>query len=218
MGIKENYSKIQKDISGTRIVAVTKYVDADKIAEAYQLGIRDFGEGKVQDAKKKRAQLSEEINKEAIWHFLGHIQTNKAKKIIGNFEYIHSVDSIKLAELISNLASLKQIKQKIFIQVNIAEEKTKYGFETNELKENFGKILSLNSLEIVGLMAMAPFTKDIEIQRNVFKRLRELRNYLQTKYKTSIPELSMGMSNDYKIACEEGATIVRIGQAIFNEN
>ncbi len=215
MGIKENFSRLQSEIPDTKIIAVSKYVSAGQIQEAYRAGIRNFGENKIQDAEKKRAQLPEEMDKDITWHFLGHIQTNKAKKIIGNFEYIHSTDSIKLAEIISKLASDKGITQKILIQVNIAEETTKYGFSIDELKENFRRILSLDSLEIAGLMTMAPFTEEEEVLSKVFKGLRELKDQLQTEYKINIPELSMGMSNDYQIACREGSTMVRIGQALF---
>ncbi|HSA05895.1 MAG TPA: YggS family pyridoxal phosphate-dependent enzyme [Candidatus Gastranaerophilales bacterium] len=215
MGIKENYSGIQDKIPGARIIAVSKYVNSEKIIEAYQAGIKDFGENKIQDAEKKRAELPEEINKNINWHFLGHLQTNKVKKVAGNYEYIHSVDSFKLAESLSKEASSKGIKQKILLQVNIAEEKTKYGFKINEIKEIFKEILNLESLEIIGLMTMAPFTKDRGLQKSVFKGLKDLRNYLETEYKVNIPELSMGMSNDYTTACEEGSTMVRIGQAIF---
>ena len=216
--IRENYLNIQKTIPGVCIVAVTKYVGTEEIIKAYNAGIRNFGEGKIQDVEKKRAQLPEEIDKDIIWHFIGHIQKNKAKKAIGIFEYIHSVDSVKLAKILSKSAKLKGINQKIFIQVNVAEEETKYGFTINELKKCFNEFLNLDSLEIKGLMAMAPFTGDENIQRKVFKGLRELRNYLQNEYKVIIPELSMGMSSDYRVACQEGSTIVRIGQAIFSEN
>jgi len=218
MGIKENYLRIKNEIPDLRIVAVTKYVGAEKVIEAYKAGIRDFGENRIQDAEKKKEELPEEIQKNIIWHFLGHIQTNKAKKIAGSFEYIHSVDSVKVAEILAKTASAKGIKQKILIQVNIAEEKTKYGFTINEFKKDFERILNLESLEVSGLMTMAPFTKEERIVREVFKGLRELKDKLQTEYQINIPELSMGMSNDYKIAWEEGSTIVRIGQALFKEN
>ena len=218
MGIKENYLHIQSEIPNVQVVAVTKYVGPEKNIEAYQAGIRDFGESKAQDAEKKRLELPEEINKNSTWHFLGHIQKNKAKKIIGNYDYIHSLDSLKLAEILSKLAKSKGIKQKVFIQVNVAEDKTKYGFQINELKECFEQILNLESLEVIGLMTMAPFTEEEGIQREVFKQLKLLRDELEIEYKVNIPELSMGMSNDYKIACEEGATTVRIGRVLFNES
>ncbi len=218
MAIKENFLNLQKEIPDVRIIAVSKYVNAEKIIEAYESGIRNFGENKIQDAEKKRGLLPESIEKGIIWHFLGHIQTNKAKKLIGHYNYIHSVDSLKVAEILSQTALSKGIKQKILIQVNVAEEETKYGFSISEIKESFKEILNMDSLEITGLMTMAPFVQEEETLRKVFKGLRELRNQLQNEHKLNIPELSMGMSNDYKLACEEGSTMVRIGQAIFKEN
>ena len=216
MSISENLKNIQTYTSGARIIAVTKYVTTDKVIEAYAAGVRDFGENKVQDAESKRAGLSKEIEKNSIWHFLGHLQTNKVKKVVGIFDYIHSVDSLKLAKAISECAASQNLIQKVFIQVNIAKEESKFGFSPEEVEESFSEISKLDSINVVGLMTMAPFTSDIEEQRLVFRRLRELRNRLQEKYKAQLDELSMGMSNDYKIAVEEGATMVRIGQALFN--
>lgn len=218
MGIKENYLRIQSEIPDVRIIAVSKYVSSERILEAYQAGIRDFGESKIQDVERKISELPEEVTNDIIWHFLGHIQTNKAKKIAGNFDYIHSLDSLKLAKILSESARAKNVIQKVFIQVNVAEEPTKYGFKTIEIEKCFKQIQSFESLKITGLMTMAPFTQEIGIQREVFQKLKNLKNKLQTTYNVKIPELSMGMSNDYKIACEEGATMVRIGRVLFNES
>ena len=215
MNISENLKNIQTYTSNARIIAVTKYVTVDKVVEAYAAGVRDFGENKVQDAESKRAGLPEEIEKNSTWHFLGHLQTNKVKKVVGVFDYIHSVDSLKLAKAISECAASQNIVQKMFIQVNIAKEESKSGFSPEEVEENFSEISKLDSINIVGLMTMAPFTSDFEEQRLVFRGLRELRNLLQEKFNVQLGELSMGMSNDYKIAVEEGATMVRIGQALF---
>lgn len=215
--ILENLQKIKREINTNtvRLIAVTKYVDTDAIIEAYESGIRDFGENKIQDALKKRIQLPEKIKKDSTWHFIGHLQTNKAKNAVGNFEYIHSVDSLKIASLISEEASIQNIIQKVLIQVNISDEETKYGFEINSIKEVFPEILNLKSLIIVGLMTMAPYTADEKILRQNFKRLRELRDILQEKNNTALPELSMGMSNDFKIAIQEGATMIRLGRILF---
>lgn len=216
MNVSENLKNVQSYTSNARIIAVVKYVTADRVVEAYTAGIRDFGENKVQDAERKRAELPEEVNKSSIWHFLGHLQTNKVKKVVGVFDYIHSVDSLKLAKAISEEAYSQNIIQKVLIQVNIAGEESKFGFSPKEIEENFSEISKLDSINIVGLMTMAPFTSDTEEQRTVFKGLRELRNRLKEKYGEPIEELSMGMSNDYKIAVEEGATMIRIGQALFS--
>jgi len=215
MSVGENLKKIQTYTSNARIIAVVKYVTAEKVIEAYKIGIRDFGENKVQDAENKRAELPEEVEKNSMWHFLGHLQTNKVKKVVGIFDFIHSVDSLKLAKAISECAASQNLIQKVFIQVNIAKEESKFGFSPEEIEENFSEISKLDSIDIVGLMTMAPFTSDLEEQRTAFRGLRELRNRLQNKFNAQLKELSMGMSNDYKIAVEEGATMVRIGQALF---
>lgn len=217
MGISENLKNIQAYTSGARIIAITKYVTSQKVIEAYNAGIRNFGENKVQDAEIKRAELPEEIEKASQWHFVGHLQTNKIKKVVGKFDYIHSVDSLKLLNAISEYAESQNIVQKVLIQVNIANEESKFGFEPDEVEENFSEISAFGSINIVGLMTMAPFTFDSNEQRCVFRGLRELRTRIQNKFNTQeLKELSMGMSNDYKIAVEEGATMIRIGSALFN--
>lgn len=215
--IQENLQDIQRKvgISKVRIIAVTKYVGHEEIIEAYQVGIRDFAENRIQDAEIKRSKLPEEIKKNSIWHFIGHLQTNKVRKVAGSFEYIHSIDSLKLAECVSEEAKLKGISQKILIQVNVSEEKTKSGFSVKEIKEVFAELLNLKSLDIVGLMTMAPHTSDEQELHSIFKELRELRDYLQKKFNCSLSELSMGMSNDYQIAVLEGATMIRPGSLLF---
>jgi pyridoxal phosphate enzyme (YggS family) len=215
MSVRENLKEIQVYTSGARVIAVTKYVSADKVLEAYEAGVRDFGENKAQDAEKKRNELPSEINKNSNWHFLGHLQTNKVKKVVGEFDYIHSVDSVKLLKAISECAVSKGVNQKVLIQVNIADEESKFGFEPSELEEQFSEFASFKSVEIVGLMTMAPFTPSQEEQRAVFRGLKELKERLEKKFNVHLQELSMGMSNDYKAAVEEGSTMVRIGQAIF---
>ncbi|MDP4268140.1 MAG: YggS family pyridoxal phosphate-dependent enzyme, partial [Bacteroidota bacterium] len=188
---------------------------ADEIIEAFNAGIRNFAENKAQDAEKKRLQLPDEIEKEIIWHYVGHLQTNKVSKVVGKFEYIHSVDSFKLANLIAEQATNKGIIQKILIQVNVAKEISKFGFDVFEVEEVFEKILKLDSLNVLGLMTMAPFTDNEEIIRSTFRGLRELRDRLEKKYSCTLKELSMGMSSDYKIAIQEGATMIRLGQILF---
>jgi len=218
--IQENLDKIRKYTykTGTRIIAVTKYVGYDKVIEAYDAGIRDFGENKVQDAIKKISSLPEEIQKSTTWHLVGHLQTNKVKGAVEYFDIIHSVDSIKLANVISNTAKSSGKTQKILIQVNVAEEVTKYGFTVEDIKEVFPKIAKLDSINIVGLMTIAPNSEDREFLRKIFKELRLLRDFFERKYGCNLPELSMGMSNDYEIAVEEGSTMIRIGHLLFKNN
>jgi pyridoxal phosphate enzyme (YggS family) len=214
--ILKNLQNIKVDPTKTKIIAVTKYVDIDKMIEAYEAGIKDFAESKFQDAEDKRKKLPPEIEKDIIWHFIGHLQTNKAKKITGNYDYIHSIDSLKLAKCINEEAKNKGIKQKILVQVNIADEKTKFGFDLESIKEVFSEIIKLDSLNVTGLMTIGPNTIDQSLIRNTFKELRELRDNLQEKFNCRIPELSMGMSSDYKIAIEEGSTMIRLGQVLFS--
>ncbi|OGI23589.1 MAG: YggS family pyridoxal phosphate enzyme [Candidatus Melainabacteria bacterium RIFOXYA12_FULL_32_12] len=215
--IPENLQVIKNKINTekVRIIAVTKYVSVNEILELYKAGIRNIGENKIQDAENKKQILPENIEKDINWHFIGHLQTNKVKKVVGNFEYIHSVDSEKLVKAVSESAKAKNITQNILIQVNIAEEETKYGFDVNAVKEVFPEILKFDAVNVVGLMTMAPYTLDEKLLHTVFRTLRELRDYLEEKYNCKLPELSMGMSNDYQIAAEEGATMIRLGRVLF---
>lgn len=215
--IEKNVEDVKNyvDIDKVKVLAVTKYVGEEEILQAYDAGMRNFAENKIQDAMRKKSLLPQNIIGNSTWHFIGHLQSNKVKDTVGNFEYIHSIDSVKLATLVSNTASSRNLTQKILIQVNTSEEDTKFGFDANDLKNLFGKILELDSIEVHGFMTMAPFTGDEEVVRKCFVELRNLRDYLQDKYQTSLPELSMGMSNDYKIAVQEGATMIRLGRVLF---
>jgi len=216
MNIGENLKNIQQFTSSAKIIAVVKYVTSDSVVEAFNCGLRHFGENKVQSAETKFEELSPEVKTNSEWHFLGHLQTNKVNKVVGVFDYIHSVDSLKLAKVISESAKKKNIVQKVLLQVNIAGEESKFGLNPDETEEIFSEVLKLDSIKVAGLMTMAPLTFDEKVQRNTFRGLRELKEKLQTKFNFPMSELSMGMSNDYKIAVEEGATLIRIGQALFN--
>ncbi len=215
--IKENLEIIKKQINleNTRILAVTKYVGVQEIIQAYEAGIKNLAENKIQDAESKRRSLPQYINDDIIWHFIGHLQTNKVKKTVGNYEYIHSVDTLKLAEAISNQAQKINKVQNILLQVNVTEEESKSGFDKVGLETNFMQITSLANIKVKGLMTIGILSNDEKFLRETFKKLFSFRNYLQEKFNHSLPELSMGMSNDYKIAVEEGSTMVRIGQALF---
>lgn len=215
MSILENLKNIQAEASDARIIAVIKYVSAQGVIEAYQAGIRDFGENRVQDAEKRIKELPQEIKLNSVFHFIGHLQKNKIKKVVGKFDYIHSVDSQELLEEISEYAASQNILQKVLIQINIAREESKSGFFEEDLKRIFPELIKLDSISVEGLMTMAPFTSDERIQRQTFKQLRSLKMELAEKFKIPLKELSMGMSNDYKTAVEEGSTMLRIGQAIF---
>lgn len=189
------------------VVAVTKTIGAPAIQEAFAAGLRHFGESRIQEAREKLPQLAG-LQPAPTWHFVGHLQTNKAKSAAEMFDLIHSVDSLRVAEAISqHSASDKQI----LVQVNVAGEPSKYGFALRDTIAALEHIARLPHLRIRGLMTIAPYADDPEEVRPVFRRLRQMRDSL------GLEHLSMGMSHDFEVAIEEGATMVRIGQAIFGE-
>ena len=199
------------------IVAVTKYFDETGIEKYYNLGLRDFGENRVQDALAKIEKLSDEVRKNSRFHLIGHLQTNKVKEVVGVFELIHSVDSFKLAKVISNEAQKRGIKQKILLQVNNANEEQKFGFSPDELLDCMSDILKLPNIQTEGLMNIAPLSQDNSYLRNLFRKIRLLKDEIELEHKVQLPHLSMGMSNDYRIALEEGATMIRLGRILFEK-
>ena len=214
MSVVLNFEKILKDIKNynPRIIAVTKYYGTEKMIEAYNAGLRDFAESKAVESIEKINKIDDTIKSQSIYHFIGHLQTNKVKYVVGNFEYIHSVDSLKLAKCIDLEANKSGIKQKILIQVNNALEPQKFGVAPCELENLISEIYQLKSLELVGLMNIAPLIDDEAQLHKLFKNMRELKD------KFNLSELSMGMSHDYKIALEEGATMIRLGRILFENN
>lgn len=189
------------------LVAVTKTVNAAAVRTAFNLGLRHFGENRVQEATAKIEELAQE-RPAVTWHMIGHLQTNKARQAATYFDIIESVDSIRLATLINGQL---ERKMPVLLQVNVAGEGTKSGFELDEIHRAVDEIGKLDKLSIKGLMTIAPLTGNPEEVRPVFRRLRELRDDLK------LEQLSMGMTDDFEVAIEEGATIVRIGRAIFGE-
>ncbi len=214
MLIKKNFEKILKEIENYNptIIAVTKYYDIDTMISAFDCGLRNFGESKAQDALEKINKIDDTIKTQSIYHFIGHLQSNKAKYVVGNFEYIHSVDSLKIAQCINQEANKKGIVQKILIQVNNAFESQKFGVNPIELENLINEIGKLESINLAGLMNIAPLIDDTKKLRMLFSQMRELKE----RYK--LKELSMGMSRDYKIALEEGATMIRLGKILFENN
>ena len=219
MSIKENLIRIKEQINNinVKIIAVTKYANQEQIFEAYNLGIRDFGESYLQDAIEKISRKdSYENPKDLInWHFIGRLQKNKVKQIVGKFCLIHSVDSVELAELINKVANGNGLVQDVLLQVNISEEKTKTGFTQKDLRDSFGKLIKLPDIRIKGLMTIAPKTDDKNLVKECFLNLSNLKEEINKNFMTNIKELSMGMSNDYKTAVECGATMLRIGKGLF---
>ena len=216
--VKERLLQIRQEIapSQPRIIAITKYFDENRLIEAYEAGLRDFGENRVQDALEKFSKLPKEIVETSTFHLVGHLQTNKVKKAVGNFDYIHSVDSLKLLEAIDTAAKSKGIIQKVLIQVNNANEVQKYGLSIDKVVDLFSRICDYTNCEVVGLMNIAPLTTDeVELGR-LFKQIRELKQELERTFNLKLDELSMGMSNDYKIAVQNGSTMLRIGRKLFS--
>lgn len=215
--LKQNFELIKTQIVPytPKIVAVTKYFDEKKLIECYKAGFRDFGENRVQDAIEKMDKLPKEILDSSRFHLIGHLQSNKVKVAVGRFDLIHSVDSLKLAQRISDEARIKGIVQKVLIQVNNAQEETKFGFDPKEIKTCFRELLKLESIEIKGLMNIAPLVEDEDLLRNLFRKIRYLKDELESEFKVELEEISMGMSNDFRIALEEGATIIRLGRILF---
>ena len=224
--LEENLKKVQENIvlaakragrnpDDITLIAVSKTKPAEMIKEVYDCGVREFGENKVQEILQKSEFLPPDIS----WHMIGHLQRNKVKAVIGRAKLIHSVDSVRLAEEISKQAFNSGIVVNILLEVNVAGEETKYGFRPDELNDIFPKIAALPNIFIRGLMTSAPFVADPEDNRIYFRQLKQLCVDLRNKNidNTSMDVLSMGMTNDYEVAVEEGATCVRVGTAIFGE-
>ncbi len=200
-----------------KLIAVTKTIKEETVIDAFNAGARIFGENRVQEAKSKIEEISKlNESQNMSWHLIGHLQKNKAKIAIHLFDLIHSVDSYNLTEELNKHAAAIGKVQKILVQVKLSDEENKYGVLDDDLVELLEKINRLDNIKVDGLMTMTPFFKDREMTRPYYARLKHLKDLLeQSGYK--LQELSMGMSNDYEIAIEEGATMVRIGTALFGE-
>ncbi|WP_376793421.1 YggS family pyridoxal phosphate-dependent enzyme [Thermoflexus sp.] len=219
-----------RDPAEVTVVAVTKTVPPERIAEAYACGLRIFGENRVEEAEEKIPQVQALLGSgaEIHWHLVGHLQRRKARRALAMFEVIHSVDSVPLAEKLSRLAVERGESARILLECNISGEATKYGFPLDRWEEETGqreaffeavaRIIDLPGLQVLGLMTVAPVAPDPEMVRPVFRRLRALRKALASRFpQASWAHLSMGMTDDFEVAIEEGATMIRLGRAIFGE-
>lgn len=206
----ENSGRQRDDVT---LIAVSKTKPVETLKEAYDLGVRVFGENKVQELTDKYEALPKDIQ----WHMIGHLQRNKVKYIIDKVALIHSVDSIRLAETIEKEAAKHNITANILIEVNVAKEESKFGLMPEELDELIDKIKDFNHIQVKGLMTIAPFVDNPEENRPIFARLRKLSVDIAEKNvdNMTMSILSMGMTNDYQVAIEEGATMVRVGTGIF---
>lgn len=209
--IQSNLLKIKEktDKYNAKIVAVSKYYSTDKMVEAYNLGIRDFGESRLPEAIQKINSLDDEMNSDCTYHLIGHLQSNKAKWAVGFFKLIHSIDSYELACVVSKKASLLNVKQDILIQVNNSGEEQKFGIAPSQLNDLIEKVSKLQNINLKGLMNVAPNVDDRKLIKKLFDEMFKL------KEAYNLDELSMGMSNDYEIALDSGATIIRPGRILF---
>lgn len=203
MGIKENLEKIESEIGNAKLLIITKLRSEAEIRELINLGYNEFGENKIQELEKRAEKFPG-----VTWHMVGHVQSNKAGKAVELCEVIHSVDSLKLARKIDSAAKEIGKVQRIFVEVNVAGEESKYGISENELEHLIDEIKRMKNIELLGLMTMAPFI-EAEETRKYFRKLKQLAGRFGLK------GLSMGMSNDYRQAVSEGATLLRIGTAVF---
>lgn len=216
--IAEHITNIISNLpESVRLIAVTKQVSVDTIRTAYAAGIRDFGENRVQEAEAKQAQLQDLPN--ITWHLIGHLQTNKAVKALKQFQWIHSVDSLKLARRLNALSEEFSCSPNICLQVKILPDPHKYGWSMAELMSDLAELNQCQNLKIKGLMTIPPQGLDDLQTLSVFKKTQELAREISKKNLSNLKtqELSMGMSEDYNLAISAGATIVRLGRILFGE-
>lgn len=224
--VKENLITVQNKVNDAceragrktdevTLIAVSKTKPVPMLLEAYNAGAREFGENKVQEIMDKYDKLPQDIN----WHLIGHLQRNKVKYIIDKVKMIHSVDSMRLAEEISKEAVKKSVHMDILLEVNVAGEESKFGFSCEEAAKEVENIAALPGITVQGLMTIAPFVENPEDNREVFRKLKKLSVDIASKNIDNVfmRDLSMGMTGDYEVAIEEGATLVRVGTGIFGE-
>lgn len=210
--ISQAIQKSGREPDSARLITVSKQISVDRIEEARTAGAVVFGENKIQEAIPKIEQMGTEG---ISWHFIGHLQKNKVKFLDERFDLIHSVDSLELAEKIAKHCHSENRVQRILLQVNVSGEAAKFGMEPNELEKQMAEFSQLQGVQVEGLMTIPPFDSDPENSRRHFSRLRELREQYEKQNGLPLNELSMGMSHDFEVAVEEGATLVRVGTAIF---
>jgi PLP dependent protein len=206
-------AKAGRTLDDVDLVAISKTHDAEKVREAIEAGQHLFGESKVQEARAKIPELPSNLR----WHFVGHLQKNKIRHALPLFELIHSVDSLALAQDMNRIAEEDGLHPRALLEVNVAGEGSKFGFQPEKLRAEMESLLALSRLSILGLMCIPPIAEEAEASRKYFVALRELRDRVQTEFHVDLAQLSMGMTQDYAVAVEEGATLVRVGTAIFGE-
>lgn len=216
--ITERLHQVRQTVPATvKLIAVTKQVPVDLMRAAYAAGVRDFGESRIQETIAKQAQLQDLTD--ITWHLIGHLQTNKAAKALELFKWIHSVDSLKLAKRLDQLAAEQTVTPKICLQVKILPDPNKYGWSVDELLDDLAELNECRHLEILGLMSIPPYGLEPALTRSVFERTSELAKQIQQQNWSHLhmQQLSMGMSEDYPLAIASGATMIRLGRTLFGE-
>ena len=211
--IAQAAAKSGRSANDVDLVAITKTHAAEKVHEAIRAGQSLFGESRVQEARSKIPELPSAIR----WHFVGHLQKNKIRHALPLFEMIQSIDSLALAQEVNRIAEEDGMHPRVLVEANVAGEGSKFGFAPDKLREQMEELLALPRLSVLGLMTIPPLSEEPEASRKYFVQLRELRDRLQTEFRVDLAQLSMGMTQDYAVAVEEGATLVRVGTAIFGE-
>jgi len=211
--VAEAAAKVGRAVDEIHLIAISKTHDAEKVRAAYGAGQTLFGESRVQEARAKIPELPSNLR----WHFVGHLQKNKIRHALPLFELFHSIDSLALAQEMSRIAEEEGMHPRVLLEVNVAGEASKFGFARTALRGEMEQLLALRRLTIEGLMTIPPLAPEAEASRTFFVQLRELRDGLESEFQMKLPRLSMGMTNDFAIAVEEGATLVRVGTAIFGE-
>lgn len=219
--------KAGRNVDEVTLIAVSKTNPAEAIIEAFAAGAQHFGENRVEEAETKIPLVNAQVSKPPTWHMIGHVQSRKAKDVVPLFQYVHSVDTLKLAQKFSTLSVEQGKRLEVLLEVNVSGEEAKSGFTAvnwasdepvkRELWSQIEQVLALPGIHVRGLMTMAPIVPDPEEARPVFASLAKLKRAFETDFSVSLPDLSMGMTDDYPVAIEEGATFVRVGRAIFGE-
>jgi PLP dependent protein len=218
MSVASNLARIREVLGSAPVtlIAVTKNVGIERLAEAFDLGVTEFGENRVQDALDKQQNVPPRMADKIHWHLIGHLQTNKVKKVVGRFSLIHSVDSLHLAQEISFESAKRQLRQPVLLQVKVVEDPSKSGFSPESLRSQFNTLRALPGLDIRGLMTMAPLIDDTQVWNDSFGGLRALRDELEKAHGVRLSELSMGMTQDWQEAIKCGSTMIRLGRAVFD--
>jgi len=211
--IAQAAAKAGRAVEDIELVAISKTHDAGKVRKAIEAGHTLFGESRVQEARVKIPELPSNLR----WHFVGHLQKNKIRHALPLFELIHSIDSLALAQDVNRVAEEHGLHPRVLLEVNVAGEGSKFGFVPDKLRAEMESLLAFPRLSILGLMTIPPLAEEAEASRKYFVQLREVRDRLQTEFHVDLAQMSMGMTQDFAVAVEEGATLVRVGTAIFGE-